>query len=92
MNWLPLFAMYGAFFAYLAIISRINTIEHTRRMKRELELQLEKERHLQRWRMFLLFMKDCHEAKESMLEIMWMNKCSKEESAVDRINQELLNL
>jgi len=92
MNWAPLFIMYAAGLAYIAIISKLNHRENTRRMKRELELQLEKERHLQRWRMFLLFMKDCQKEGESMLEMIWHTKIGKEESAVDRINEELLNL
>ena len=84
--------MYGVFFGCMAIISRINTIENTRRMKKELELNLKKEMHLQRWRMFLLFMKECQTEGESMLEMIWHTKIGKEEAVVDRINQELLNL
>lgn len=89
---LPLFSLYAMGIAYLIIMSGIDKRKHMKRMETELKLQQEKERHLERWKLFLKFMEECHEAKESMMEIMWMNKCTKEESIVDRINEKLLNL
>lgn len=92
MNFLPLYALYAIGLVCLAIVSRHDNKKNVKRMELELKLQQEKERHLERWKLFLKFMEECHEAKESMMEIMWMNKCSKEESIVDRINEKLLNL
>lgn len=92
MSFLPLFAMYAIGLTYLAILSRTETLKNKRRISDELRLQQEKERHLERWRMFLLFMEESRINGESMMEIMWMNKCSEEKSAVDRINEQILNL
>lgn len=84
--------MYAIGLTYLAILSRTETLKNKRRISDELRLQQEKERHLERWRMFLLFMEESRINGESMMEIMWMNKCSEEKSAVDRINEQILNL